>query len=35
MISVRGGRAVKHTFWQSLAASQEEQMSPLMTLVLF
>ena len=42
MILVKGVRAVKHTFWQRLAASQEkvaasheEQASPLMILVLF
>ena len=32
---VKGARAVKHTCWQRLAASHEEQMSPLMILVLF
>ena len=30
-----GGTCIKHTFWQRLAASHEEQMSPLMILVLF
>ena len=35
MSLVKGGHAVKHAFWQSLAASQEEQTSPLMTVVLF
>ena len=35
MILVKGEHAVKHTFWQRLAASHEEQMSPLMILVLF
>lgn len=29
------GGAVKHTFWQRLAAGHEEQMSPLIILVLF
>ena len=33
--SKTGIRGVKHTFWQKVAASQEEQMSPLMILVLF
>ena len=28
MILVKGGRAVKHTCWQRLAASHEEQTSP-------
>ena len=27
--------AIKHTFWQKVAASHEEQRSPLMILVLF
>ena len=31
---VTGIHAVKHTFWQRLAASHKEQMSPLMILVL-
>ena len=31
----RGIRAIKHTFWQKVAASHEEQMSLLMILVLF
>ena len=37
MIIVKGGvvRAVKHAIGQRLAASQEEQMSQLMILVLF
>ena len=35
MISVRGVPAVEHTFWQRLAASHEEQMSPLVISVLF
>ena len=35
MTLVKEGRAVKHTFWQRLAASHEEQMPPLMILVLF
>ena len=35
MILVKGVRAVKHTFWQRLTASHEEQMSPLIILVLF
>ena len=30
-----GEGTVKHTCWQRLAASHEEQMSPLMILVLF
>ena len=29
-----GVHAVRHTFWEMLAASHEEQMSPLMILVL-
>ena len=35
MILVKGGRAVKRAFWQRLAASHTEQMSPLMILVIF
>ena len=42
VILVKGTHAVKHTFWQRVAASHkevaaghEEQMSPLMILVLF
>ena len=35
MILVKGVRAVKHTFWQRLAASHEEEISQLMILVLF
>ena len=35
MIFVKGVYAVKHTFWQKVAARLEEQMSPLMILVLF
>ena len=35
MMLVEGGCAVKHTCWQRLAASHEEQMSPLMILVLY
>ena len=36
MILVKGVvHAVKHTFWQRLAASHVEQMSPLMISVLF
>ena len=34
-LSYQGVLAVKHTFWQRLAASHEEQMSLLMSLVLF
>ena len=30
-----GVHTVKHTLWQALSASHEEQMSPLMILVLF
>ena len=33
--SERGIYAIKHTFLQKVAASHEEQMSPLMILVLF
>lgn len=32
---VKGVRAVKHTFWQKVAAIHEEHMSPFMILVLF
>ena len=31
----KGVHAIKHSFWQKVAASREEQMSPLMILVLF
>ena len=34
-ILVKGGMCIKHTCWQRLAASHEEQMPPLMILVLF
>ena len=34
-ISEGGIPVVKHTFWQKVAASHEEQMSPLMILVFF
>lgn len=30
-----GVRATKHTFWQKVTASPEEQMSPFMIVVLF
>ena len=35
MILVKGTRAIKHTFWQKVAASHMEQLSPLMIFVLF
>ena len=36
VILVKGGSmAIKHTFWQKVAASYQEQMSLLMILVLF
>ena len=35
VILVKGVRGVKHTLWQKVAARHEEQMSPLMILVLF
>ena len=35
MILVKGAWAVRHLFWQKVAASHEEQMSLLMILVLF
>ena len=35
MTLVKGEACIKHTFWQRLAASRKEQMSPLMILVLF
>ena len=34
MILVKGVHAVKHTFWQRLVASHEEQMPPLIILAL-
>ena len=35
VILVKGVHVVQHTFWQKVAASCKEQMSPLMILVLF
>ena len=35
LILVRGVRAVKYTFWQKVVASHEEQISPLIILILF
>ena len=35
MILEKGVHAIKYTFWQKVAASHEEQMSPFMILVLF
>ena len=35
LILVKGVCAVRHMFWQKVAASQQEHMSPLMISVLF
>lgn len=35
MILVKRTRAIKHAFWQKVAAGQMEQLSPLMIFVLF
>ena len=35
VVLVKGVHEIRHTFWQKVAASHEEQMSSLMILVLF